>query len=178
MMRPQFSEQLRNQQKVLVMVWYSFVFMILFFLSAPVFVKGDSILSPNNSATEFLRRAFWFLLILQATFLVWWKKRFFPIERLLEASTRGIILEKFVRGAQNPVEKRAGKMILNYFVRSILAFGVAESIALYGLVLTVLGHYVLDQYVLSVVSLVLVFYFFPSNRFFAQILDQANTLTY
>lgn len=137
-----------------------------FFVSVPVFLKGDSISSSSNSATEFLRQAFWFLVILETVFLIWWKKRFLTVKRLLEASTRGIFLGKFVRGAQNPVEKRAGAIILNYFFRSLLAFGVAESIALYGLLLALVGYYVVDQYTLSTVSLVLVSYFFPSNRFF------------
>ena len=177
-MRPQFDEQLRNQQKVLVMVWYSFVFMILFFLSVHVVLKGNLGPLSGESATEFLRRAFWFLVILQTVFLVWWKKRFFNVERLIEASTKGIILEKFVRGAQNPAEKRLGKMILNYFMRSVLAFGIAESIALYGLILWVLGYHSVDQYTFSTVSLLLVLYFFPSNRLFAQILEQAETLNH
>jgi hypothetical protein len=171
----QDHQQLRNQQSVLVIMWYSIVFMILFFLFVPMFLSGDSISLPKTSAPGFLRRALWVLAILQAIFLVWWRKRYFTIERPLEGSDRDNIVGALVKRAQNGMGQRAGKVSWRYFLRSILAFGIAESIALYGLVLAVTGHYVVDQYSLSALSLMLLFYFYPSNTLFGHISEQAET---
>ena len=53
-----------------------------------------------------------------------------------------------------------------------MIFAIIEAIAVYGLVLAIVGRYLSDQYLLSALSLILLTLEFPTQRFLESLLQQ------
>lgn len=67
---------------------------------------------------------------------------------------------------------RAALVISTYVTRKIVLFAIVETIAVYGLVLALVGGYVLDHYLLSAVSLLLLAFEFPSSQIFGEFIQE------
>jgi hypothetical protein len=53
-------------------------------------------------------------------------------------------------------------------------FAIIEAIAVYGLVLAIVGRYLLDQYLLSALSLVLLVLEYPTERFLVGLVQEVE----
>src|SRR5262249_54298426 len=63
------------------------------------------------------------------------------------------------------IEERAAAVVSTFVTRKVVIFAIIEAIAVYGLVLAIVGRYLLDQYLLSALSLVLLVLEYPTERF-------------
>jgi hypothetical protein len=69
-------------------------------------------------------------------------------------------LEEFKGG----IEERAAYVVSTYVTRKVVIFAIIEAVAVYGLVLAILGRFVQDQYWLSALSIALLVLEFPSEK--------------
>jgi len=56
----------------------------------------------------------------------------------------------------------------------IIAFSLSEMIAIFGLVLALIGNYRSDQQVFSLISACLLVYFYPSRTFFDELIAECE----
>jgi hypothetical protein len=74
-----------------------------------------------------------------------------------------------LEGHQGRIEERAASVVSTYVTRKIVLFAILEALAVYGLVLAIVGRYLADQYLLSALSLVLLTLEFPSEMSLEQL---------
>ncbi|HET9885450.1 MAG TPA: hypothetical protein VFS81_27205, partial [Candidatus Binatia bacterium] len=61
--------------------------------------------------------------------------------------------------------------------RKIVLFAIIEAIAVYGMILALVGRFLLDQYLLSALALVLLIVEFPSEKSFSAVLQKLEQNT-
>jgi hypothetical protein len=66
-------------------------------------------------------------------------------------------------------------VISTYVTRKVVLFAIIEAIAVYGLILALVGRFLLDQYLLSALALVLLIVEFPSGKSFSAVLQKLET---
>ncbi len=74
------------------------------------------------------------------------------------------------------LEERAAAVVSTYVTRKVVLFAIIEAIAVYGLVLALVGHYLPDQYLLSGLSLLLLAYEFPSEKSLKELVLRVETV--
>ncbi|HZD42222.1 MAG TPA: hypothetical protein VE131_15975, partial [Terriglobales bacterium] len=72
------------------------------------------------------------------------------------------------------IEQRAASVVSTYVTRKVVLFAIIEALAVYGLVLAIVGRYFADQYVLSALSLVLLALEYPTQRFLEGLLREVE----
>jgi len=82
-------------------------------------------------------------------------------------------LEEF----QGSVEENASYIVSTFVTRKVVLFAIIEAIAVYGFVLAFLGRFVLDQYLLSLLSLILLAVEFPSAKSMEDLIQTVETPT-
>ena len=70
------------------------------------------------------------------------------------------------------MEKNATRLVSFYRTRMIFAFALSEVIAIFGLVLGLIGGHRSDQQGLSLLSACLLVYLFPSRSFFDDLIAE------
>ena len=158
MIQPESRKLFEDGQKVIVIMWFVFISTLVIWLFIPLsgvpaerFLNGPS--SPDTT-----RIALWFVILVVMGVLLLWIKNFLTKEAILKKVTRG----------QNSAKRR----LRSYLLRKVLAFALAESIAIYGLVLAMLGRFMWDQYVLTLVSGLFFIYLFPSGAFLDELIRE------
>jgi hypothetical protein len=70
-------------------------------------------------------------------------------------------------------------VISTYVTRKVVLFAIIEAIAVYGMILALVGRFLLDQYILSGLALVLLIVEFPSEKSLSTVLQKLehNTAT-
>jgi hypothetical protein len=72
------------------------------------------------------------------------------------------------------MEERAAVVVSTFVTRKVVIFAIIEAIAVYGLVLAIVGRYLFDQYLLSALSLLLLTFEFPAQRFLESLMQQVE----
>ena len=158
MIRSEFRETLEKQQQVLVSLWGFFFCGIFIYLWIAEFLVAK--LGSSTAPSGILRMVLWILGFIDLGTLVWWKKRFLTKEAILGGSKSYKLLQA-LQGHRSPLEERAAAVVSSYVTSKTVAFAIVEAIAVYGLVLDIVGRYSLDQYLLSLVSGALLLVEFP-----------------
>ena len=109
------------------------------------------------------RIALWFLVLIDLGYFIFWKRRYLTPEALLDKSQKTKLF-RALQEYKGSVEERAAAVVSTYVTRKVVIFAIIEAIAVYGLVLALVGRYLLDQYLLSALSLVLLTLEFPTER--------------
>lgn len=149
MISPEVKRALDNQQTVLVVIWTAFIVSLIVYLLIPEAVFPRMAPAAGDPFSDPIRSALWAVSLAAMGFYAWWRRRYLTKEALLEGARTAPVIALFSR----------------YMGRKIVAFAVAESLALYGLLLVFFGRYFWDQYLLSIVSAVLLIVEFPSRVF-------------
>ena len=95
----------------------------------------------------------WIVALTESGILWWWNNRFLTKEAVLKETA----------ALQKLSEKQA---VSNYAGKKIVAFALAESIAIYGLVLALIGNHLSDQYLMTFIAGLWLVYLYPSGAFF------------
>jgi hypothetical protein len=170
MIRPEFKKILLDQRGAAVIIWSFFVIFIALYvfisrhlLANPDFGRGFSYAAPA-------RAVFWLLTLIDFGYYIYWKRHLTPEAVLRDAkkSKRLRALEEY-KGAE---EERAAAAVSTYVTRKIVLFAIIEAIAVYGMILALVGRFLLDQYLLSALALVLLIAEFPSDKSFSAILQK------
>lgn len=113
----------------------------------------------------------WILVLLDLGYLVWWKKSNLTRAAITDKSNKTKIL-RALEEHKGQAEERAASVVSTYITRKIVVFAIIEAIAVYGLVLALVGRYLWDQYLLSGLSLVLLVIEFPGKSFLEGLVNE------
>lgn len=145
-MEPQLRESAGKQEKVLMLTWAGSIAAIVIYLSLPWFVSLQRVSSAAEPYPS-LRAILWFLALIQVGAVLFWTRRVLSKEAVLRA-VRGTAIDPLV-----------------YYVgKKIAAIGMAQSVALYGFVLALIGRYFWEQYILTLIAGALVICHYPSRH--------------
>ena len=174
MIRSEYQKILGGQQLILFIFWGSFIVSLVIYLLITHFLLPASSLTDRESASNSFRTSLWVIALIEGAVLLWWNRRFLTKEAVLHA--KGGRLVAAILGlsgrAQTPQEVEAAKIVSVYLFRKILAFSVAQSIAIYGLVLAFVGRNMVDQYLLTLFTLLFLIHLFPSRSFLTGLLSE------
>jgi hypothetical protein len=163
MMREEFRKILLDQRGAAVILWSGF------FISVPIYIfiarhlLTNPRLGANVSIAEPARLVLWLLAIVDLGYYVYWRRRNFSSDAIIRAA-RGTKLLRALEGFNGAVEERAAYVVSTYVTRKVVLFAIIEAIAVYGLVLALVGRFVDDFYLLCGLALVLLAIEFPSAR--------------
>ena len=172
MIRPEFRKELEDQQKVLCLVWAAFLVATAFYLWIPQLLIEQLRFPERQPLAETTRLILWTIVLTQVGFLLWWKRQYLTRDAILRRAREIRWMPMLVRGHRSPAEETAARVIAWYLSGKIVAFAVAEAIAIYGLYLAYVGQYFQDQYILSLICVVLLIYSYPSKAFLGELLQQ------
>jgi len=172
MIRPEFKTILLDQRGAAVIIWSFFTISIgvYLFISRHLLANPDFGRGFSYAGTS--RAVFWILTFIDFGYYVYWKRYLTPeaVTRDAKASKRLRALEAY----QGRDEERAAAMVSTYVTRKIVLFAIIEAIAVYGLILALVGRFLLDQYILSALALVLLIVEFPSEKSFSALLQKVE----
>ena len=154
MIRPEFKTVLLDQRGAAVIIWSFFVISI---------------------AISAARAVFWLLALIDFGYYVYWKRYLAP-EAVLRDTKKSKRL-RALEGYKGADEERAAAVVSTYVTRKIVLFAIIEAIAVYGMILALVGRFLLDQYLLSALALVLLIVEFPSEKSFSAVLQKLEQNT-
>jgi len=122
-----------------------------------------------------LRIVLWALVVVDLGYYAYWKKRYVTPEAMF-AESQKTKLFRALEEHKGALEERAAAVVSTYVTRKVVLFAIIEAIAVYGLVLALVGHYLPDQYLLSGLSLLLLAYEFPSEKSLKELVLRVETV--
>lgn len=173
MIRPEFRQVLVDQRGAAVILWSCFMISVVIYIVIAKNVIANPKYAASFSFAETARTVLWILVLVDLGYFVWWKKHYLTIGAMLDDAKQA----KLLRALDDPkgdVEQRAASVVSTYVTRKVVLFAIVEALAVYGLVLALIGHYFADQYVLSALSLILLALEFPSEKSFDQVIQRAE----
>lgn len=174
MIRPVYRQALETQHTVLVSLWAIFLAGILLYLWLAETFLADRQLAIGQGFVQAARIFLWVLTLLDIATLVWWKRRFLTSQALLSGAKHYKLLQA-LQEHKGAAEERAGALISSYVTGKIVAFALAEAVAIYGFALVLTSRYFLGQYILSAASGLLLLLEFPSRRFLDELVGAAES---
>jgi hypothetical protein len=148
-MEPQIHDAAAKRRAVRS-AWYGSMAALFIYLLLPWFISGREI--TTGEPYRGVRVIFWLVAAIQVGVLFWWTRRFVGKEAVLNA-VRGTALDP----------------LTYYMGRKIAAIGIAQSVAVYGLVLALVGRYFTDQYMLTALSVALLIRHYPASETFDEL---------
>lgn len=173
MLSKEFTEILYNQHRSLVIVWVALLISLGIFLFIPDLDFKHLPRPETYPHADDIRKILSVMVLITVAFLLLAKSRLNTVEAIFRGS-REPTREKSEKG-ETPVEKGAARVVSYYCSRMAVSFALAETIAIYGLVLALIGPYKWEQQILSLISGVLLVYFFPSRIFFDDLITEYET---
>lgn len=163
MIRPEFRKILLDQRGAAVILWSAFVISIPIYLVIARNVLGNPNIGSNRALAETARVVLWLLTVVDLGYYAYWRKRNLSSEAILRAA-RATKLFRALEEFKGGVEERAAYVVSTYITRKVVIFAIIEAVAVYGLVLAIIGRFVQDQYWLSALSVALLVFEFPSQK--------------
>ena len=163
MIRPEFRTILMDQRGAAVILWSCFMISVVIYIVIARNVLADPKYAAGLWFAENARIVLWFLAVIDLGYYVWWKRCYLTRQSILGRTKRTKIF-RALEGHKGQVEERAATVVSTYVTRKIVLFAILEALAVYGLILAIVGRYLADQYLLSALSLVLLTLEFPSEK--------------
>jgi len=174
MIRDEFMRKLAKRHTLLVFLWVNFILADFLYVWVADFQLSFTKNPLMPGFSPMVRAALWIVAGAEIWLLHgFWKKRFLTKEALLPLLAMPK-LPRALRDHASPLEERCASVVSFYFIFKLAAFGLAASVALCGFALAFWGHYVVDQYVLSFVSLALLVHEFPSKAFLQELVREVE----
>jgi hypothetical protein len=163
MIRPEFRKILLDQRGAAIILWSFFVISIPVYVVIARSILHNPNLGANRTFAEPARLVLWLLALVDLGYYFFWRKRNLSPEAILR-DARATKLFRAVQEFKGALEEQAAYVISTYVTRKVVIFAIVEAIAVYGLVLAVIGRFVQDQYWLSALSVALLVIEFPSQK--------------
>jgi hypothetical protein len=163
MIRPGFRELLVDQRGAAVILWSAFMIFIVVYLVIAQNVLANPKYARGLWFADSARMILWALAIVDLGYYVYWKKRFLTPAAIAAGSSKTKIL-RALDSYDNLHEKQAALVVSTYITRKVVLYAIIEALAVYGLVLAIVGRFFMDQYALSALSLILLALEFPTAR--------------
>lgn len=162
------------QHKVLVSIWAIFAAAILLYLWIADTFLAERQLAIGPGIAQAARLFLWFLTFVDITTLLWWKRRFLTKQAILTGAKRYKLLQA-LQEHKGAAEERAGGVVSSYVTGTIVAFALAEAVAIYGFAFVLTSRFFLGQYILSAASGLLLLMEFPSRRTLDELVAAAES---
>ena len=163
MIRPDFRELLMDQRGAAVILWSAFTIFVVVYLVIAENVLANPKYAGGLWFADTARLILWALAIVDLGYYVYWKNRYFTPAAIAAGSSKTKIL-RALDSYDGLHEKEAALAISTYITRKIVVYAIIEALAVYGLVLAIVGRYFTDQYILSALSLILLAMEYPTAR--------------
>jgi hypothetical protein len=161
--RPEFRKLLLDQRGAAVILWSCFTIAVAIYIVIAKTILANPKYGAGLSFAESARIVLWVLAFIDLGYFVWWKKRYLTTDALLDNTQQAKLL-RALEERQGEIEQRAASVVSTYVTRKVVLFAIIEALAVYGLVLALVGRYFLDQYLLSALSLLLFALEFPTAK--------------
>ena len=170
MIRPEFRKLLMDQRGAAVILWSFFMISIVIYIVITHNVLANPKYARGLSFAETARLVLWFLVVVDLGYYFFWKNRYLAPESILQGSQKTKVF-RALQEHKGSIEERAAAVVSTFVTRKVVIFAIIEAIAVYGLVLAIVGRYLLDQYLLSALSLALLAFEYPTERFLRGLLQ-------
>jgi hypothetical protein len=174
MIRTEFRKSLLDQHGAVVILWVVFVPCIFLYITITQIVLANPKFSGTYSFSGTVRLVLWLLVLIDIGYLAWWKKNYLARE-VMSDNPKNMKLLRALEGHDTPLEERAATLVSAYVTRKVVVFAIIEAIAVYGLVLALVGRYLSDQYLFSAASVLLLVLEFPSKHFLEGLVNEIET---
>jgi hypothetical protein len=173
MIRPEFKQRLMDQRGAAVILWSCFMISIVIYIVIAQNVLANPRFSGGLSFAENARIVLWLLVFVDLGYYVYWKRHYLTTRAILTNSQKSKLL-RALEEHQGQAEERAASVVSIYITRKVVVFAIIEAIAVYGLVLAIMGRYLSDQYFLSGLGLLLLTLEFPSEKGLAGLVQRVE----
>ncbi|MEX0806414.1 MAG: hypothetical protein WD688_24315 [Candidatus Binatia bacterium] len=173
MIRPEFRTILTDQRGAAVILWSCFTISIAIYLVIARHVLSNPDFARGFSYAGIARAVFWILTLIDLGYYYYWKKNYLTPEAISRDAKTSKLL-RALEGHKGRFEERAAAVVSTYITRKIVLFAIIEAIAVYGLVLGLVGRFLLDHYLLSALALILLILEFPSEKSFLMVLGRVE----
>lgn len=163
MIRPEFKKILLDQRGAAVILWSFFVISIPIYHVIARYVLANPNVGTNRAIAEPARIIFWLLTLVDIGYYFYWRDRNLSAAAI-KRDARKTKLFRALEEFQGAAEESAAYIVSTLVTRKVVLYAIIEAIAVYGFVLAFLGRFVMDQIVLSLISVVLLFIEFPSAK--------------
>jgi hypothetical protein len=169
MIRPEFRKLLMDQRGAAVILWSFFMISIVIYIVISRNVLANPKYAQGLSFAEKARVVLWILVLVDLGYYIYWKRRYLTPQAILHNSQKTKIF-RALQEYKGSAEERAASVVSTFVTRKVVIFAIIEAIAVYGLVLAIVGRYLSDQHLLSALSLALLALEFPTQRFLESLL--------
>jgi hypothetical protein len=163
MIRPDFRKILLDQRGAAVILWSFFAISIPVYLVIARQLLGNPKLGTNLALAEPSRIIFWILTVVDLGYYIYWRQKNLTPQGI-RRDARQTKLFRALEDFNGVDEQNAAYIVSTYVTRKVVIYAIIEAIAVYGFVLAFLGRFVVDQIVLSVLSLILLAVEFPRQK--------------
>jgi hypothetical protein len=163
MIRPEFRQQLMDQRGAAVILWSAFTMFIVIYIVIAQNVLANPKYSRGLWFADTARMILWALAVIDLGYYAYWKKRYLTSAAIAAGSSKTKLL-RALDSYDGLHEKEAALVVSTYVTRKVVLYAIIEALAVYGLVLAIVGRFFVDQYVLSALSLALLALEFPTAR--------------
>lgn len=163
MIRPDYREALMDQRGAAVILWSAFTIFIVIYIVIAENVLANPKYARGLWFADTARMIFWALAVVDLGYYVYWKKRYLAPDAIARGSSKTKIL-RALDTYDGLHEKEAALVVSTYITRKVVLYAILEALAVYGLVLAIVGRFFMDQYILSALSLILLALEFPTER--------------
>jgi hypothetical protein len=163
MIRPEYRRTLMDQRGAAVILWSAFTIFIVIYIVIAENVLANPKYARGLWFAETARIVFWALAVVDLGYYFFWRNRYFTPAAMAAASSKTKML-RALDGYDGLHEKEAAMLVSTYITRKVVIFAIIEALAVYGLVLAIVGRYFTDQYLLSALSVALLIVEFPTAR--------------
>ncbi|MDH3444960.1 MAG: hypothetical protein OEN50_13605, partial [Deltaproteobacteria bacterium] len=144
MIRPEFRQLLMDQRGAAVILWSAFTIFIVIYIVIAQNVLANPKYAGGLWFADTARMIFWALVIIDLGYYVFWKKRYLAPAAIAAASSKTKML-RALDSYEGLHEKEAALVISACVTRTIVLYAIIEAIAVYGLVLSIVGRFFFDQ---------------------------------
>ncbi len=163
MIRPEFKKILLDQRGAAVILWSAFFICVPIYIVIARSLAADPRIGARPSFADPARMVLWALAVIDLGYYIYWRKLNFSVAAVLR-DARATKLLRALEGFKGVIEERAAYVVSTYITRKVVLFAIIEAVAVYGLVLALVGHFVADFYLLSGTALMLLAIEFPSAK--------------
>jgi hypothetical protein len=163
MIRPEYRQVLMDQRGAAVILWSAFTIFIVVYIVIAENVLANPKYARGLWFADTARIVIWALAVIDLGYYVFWRKRNFTPDTMAAGSSKTKML-RALDGYDGLHEKEAALLVSTYITRKVVLFAIIEALAVYGLLLAIVGRYFTDQYILSALSIILLIIEFPTAR--------------
>ena len=163
MIRPEFRETLLDQRGAAVILWSAFTIFIVIYIVIAQNILANPKYARGLWFADQARLIIWALAMVDLGYYIYWKRRYLTPAAIAAGASKTKILRS-LDGYDSLHEKEAALVVSTYVTRKVVLYAIIEALAVYGLVLAIVGRFFTDQYVLSALSLALLALEYPTAR--------------